>query len=51
MDGTNRKRDLADLSLDPTQADEADPESWDEQPVGEDEAAEYLAQKPPHHGD
>ncbi len=51
MDDTDRKRDLDNLSLDPVEADEADPESWDEQPAGDDDVAEYLADKPPHHGD
>ncbi len=48
---TNRKRDLDNVSLDPSQETDSDPESWDEQPVDDDDAAKYLAQKPPHHGD
>lgn len=44
------KRDLRNLSLDPGQGQESDPESWDEQPPSEDEAAKYLIDKPPHHG-
>lgn len=47
----NAKRDLGNLSLDPTEAYEPDPESWDEQPQSNDDAAKYLVDKPPHHGD
>ena len=45
------KRDLGNLSVDPTRAEDAEPESWEEQPVGDDGAGEYLLQRPPHHGD
>jgi|GEM_PF-1628652 len=48
---SNRKRDLRNLSLDPTDSTEADPESWDERPASGDDAAKYLIDKPPHHGD
>ncbi len=44
------ERELGNLSLDPTQAQESDPESWDEQPASDDDAAKYLIDKPPHHG-
>ncbi len=46
-----RKRDLRNLSLDPTQSTDSDPESWDERPASGDDAAKYLIDKPPHHGD
>lgn len=45
------KRDLGNLSLDPSESYEPDPESWDEQPRTQDDAAKYLIDKPPHHGD
>lgn len=51
MGDPDAKRDLDNLSLDPSKADVADPESWDEQPTGGNDAADYLAQKPPHHED
>lgn len=45
------KRDLDNLSLDPSQAADSDPESWDEQPERDGGEDKYLAQRPPHHGD
>ncbi len=48
--GRQGERELGNLSLDPTQAQESDPESWDEQPASDDDAAKYLIDKPPHHG-
>ena len=36
--------------MDPSQAADSDPESWDEQPERDGGEDKYLAQRPPHHG-
>jgi hypothetical protein len=47
----NRSSDLRNISLDPGQSMNNDPESWEERPEEGDGSARYLAERPPHHGD